>query len=84
MEAARMIRRVVCLGDSASVFSGNHSALLLQTPCSVVAFVDVPPNHRVATDTGGDGAPASPRDVLRPLGVCEGSLLTAGPETGGG
>lgn len=48
--------RVVFFGNSESVFSNRHFEALLESPCRIVAVVDVPPAKRVSTNpnvTGG-------------------------------
>lgn len=43
--------RVVFFGSSESVFSNRHFDALVQTPCEIVAVVDVPPARRISTNT---------------------------------
>ena len=42
--------RVAYFGDSQSVFSNRHFRALVDTPCDLVAVVDVPPSHRTSTN----------------------------------
>ena len=42
--------RVVYFGNSQSVFSNRHFRALVDTPCDLVAVVDVPPSRRTSTN----------------------------------
>jgi methionyl-tRNA formyltransferase len=45
-----MALRVVYFGNSQSVFSNRHFRALVDTPCDLVAVVDVPPSRRTSTN----------------------------------
>ncbi len=63
-----MALRVVYFGNSQSVFSNRHFQALVDTPCELVAVVDVPPSWRTSTNPAA-GAFSSFVQVARQRGV---------------